>query len=106
MNYKQLLKKMKLKPCIIRYILIFSLSFIAFSSSAETYYGVLRGSKTILFKSPYQGVVNLSELREGEIKNNIALFEVKKSWVWASTTLIKYEAGNREEKEFPAITGL
>lgn len=55
----------------------FSLSFIAFSSSAETYYGVLRGSKTILFKSPYQGVVNLSELREGEIKNNIALFEVK-----------------------------
>ena len=68
---------MKLKPCIIRYILIFSLSFIAFSSSAETYYGVLRGSKTILFKSPYQGVDNLSELREGEIKNNIALFEVK-----------------------------
>ncbi|MEO2243676.1 HlyD family secretion protein [Escherichia coli] len=62
--------------CIMNFILIFLVSFFSSEASCDVYYGVLHGNKVIHFKSPYSGIVSLSDIEEGEINKNITLFNV------------------------------
>jgi hypothetical protein len=61
---------------IIRCILILLINFLPFTSYADIYYGVLRGSESITYKSPYSGFITLNTLREGEILEGVNLFKI------------------------------
>lgn len=61
---------------IIKYILILLISLLPVSSLADTYYGVLRGSESVKYKSPYQGFISLNPLREGDIREGGKIFTV------------------------------
>ncbi|HFO5929301.1 TPA: hypothetical protein ACHKBA_005392, partial [Escherichia coli] len=62
--------------CIMNFILIFLVSFFSPQAFCDVYYGVLHGNKIMHFKSPYSGIVKLSDMEEGEIKQNVTLFDV------------------------------
>lgn len=62
--------------CIMNFIFIFLASLFSPKAFCDIYYGVLHGNKVIHFKSPYPGIVKLSDIEEGEIKQNITLFKV------------------------------
>ncbi len=61
---------------IIRCILILLINSFSLSSYADTYYGVLRGSESLTFKSPYSGFITLNSLREGDIGKAGKLFTI------------------------------
>lgn len=67
---------MKMNLCIMNFILIFLVSFFSPQAFCDVYYGVLHGNKIMHFKSPYSGIVKLSDMEEGEIKQNVTLFDV------------------------------
>ncbi|HFD6683590.1 TPA: hypothetical protein ACS705_003414 [Providencia alcalifaciens] len=63
---------------IIKHIFILLTSLlISFSSYSDTYYGVLRGDRTIHYKSVFSGIVNVNEDSEGSVFENMQLFNVK-----------------------------
>lgn len=59
-----------------RCILILLISFFPLSTYADTYYGVLRGSEFLTFKSPYSGFITLNSLKEGDIGKDAKLFTI------------------------------
>lgn len=61
---------------IIRCILILLVNLYSLSTYADTYYGVLRGSEAITYKSPYSGFITLNDFREGDIQEGGDLFRI------------------------------
>ena len=50
---------------------------IPIKGMCNVYYGVLRGSQIVKYKSPFPGIVNLSNIFEGDIFNSeCTLFSV------------------------------
>lgn len=47
------------------------------NSYGVSYYGVLRGSQVVQYKSPYNGIVDLNGNNTGDIGNNRVLFSIK-----------------------------
>ena len=61
---------------IISFISILLINLFPCTSYADVYYGILRGSESIVYKSPYAGFIELNNLREGDISESKNIFTI------------------------------
>ncbi|EOU6806921.1 hypothetical protein ACN6XO_004799 [Escherichia coli] len=61
---------------ITSFILILLINLFPCALHAEVYYGILRGSESILYKSPYSGFIDINNLKEGDILENENIFTI------------------------------
>ncbi|EFI5244053.1 hypothetical protein ACEVL2_004884 [Escherichia coli] len=76
MIQKSNLTNMSVISNIISFISILLINLFPCTSYADVYYGVLRGSESIVYKSPYAGFIDLNNLREGDISESKNIFTI------------------------------
>ncbi|EFL6614732.1 hypothetical protein AAS46_004715, partial [Escherichia coli] len=88
---------------IVVYTFIFFVSVIPIKGMCNVYYGVLRGSQIVKYKSPFPGIVNLSNIFEGDIFNSeCTLFSVHNHEYISKRDIIN----KKKEMETRKLTGL
>ncbi|CAD6104459.1 hypothetical protein [Escherichia coli] len=82
----------------MKFILAFLISFTAFYSHADTFYGTLRGGGSIDIKSPYNGVVRQYLFEEGKIYTNDSPVSIESYELNSKESILKIKIKNLKSK--------
>ncbi|HBA7004130.1 TPA: hypothetical protein J1184_004746 [Escherichia coli] len=83
---------------LTKFILTSLISLSAFSSYADTFYGTLRGEKSIEIKSPYTGVVKHLLHKEGGIYENESPINIESYELNSKVSILKIKIKNLRTK--------
>lgn len=79
---------------IIRFIVVFCINLIFIGNSfgdTYKYYGVLRGNKTISYKSIFSGVVSLQANKEGVVYEDNSIYEIKSNEYLSKLDILNFQ---------------